>query len=103
MHPISAVHENQTMVDDLAVVDPEIAAAIEWARSLFGAEFANVQLRSRAQVDVAVKHDLLTPATRFGGFDPAGFRRIADEVGAHLVLSMPYAGYEASEKAWPSK
>ena len=56
---------------DDEVVDEVETIAIERAKTLFGAEYANVQPHSGSQANTAVFHACLKPGDTFLGFDLA--------------------------------
>ncbi|AWH75460.1 serine hydroxymethyltransferase [Dokdonia sp. Dokd-P16] len=63
------------------VVDEVETLAIERAKELFGAEYANVQPHSGSQANTAVFHACLKPGDKFLGFDLAH--------GGHLTHGSP--------------
>jgi glycine hydroxymethyltransferase len=84
-------------------VDVAETLAIERAKKLFGAAFANVQPNSGSQMNQAVFLALLQPGDTFMGLDLAAggsaysrawdfkrFREIADHVGAYLMVDMAH-------------
>ncbi|RZS92576.1 serine hydroxymethyltransferase [Aquimarina brevivitae] len=64
-----------------AVVDEVEQIAIERAKTLFGAEYANVQPHSGSQANTAVFHACLTPGDKILGFDLSH--------GGHLTHGSP--------------
>jgi len=83
-------------------VDTAEALAIERAKTLFGADYANVQPHSGSQANSAVYAALCEPGDTVLGMSLAHGGDIADEVGAYLLVDMAHVAGLVAAGAYPS-